>query len=169
MSQTISWFPVGDCVETSDCGDENQRCLNNYREVFLVPNPGPGKALRLNRKTDDGTHDAFRLPVLRPAGQHGIYNAQPFRLFDADAYMVNFTMRFLGTKGEAVEHEEGCDWCVSRVPEIFLNDEAKSPSLTGKKSADGGDLCTSADPRVCSKSCAEKWGLYSPKTVACTP
>ena len=97
----------GDCVETSDCGDENQRCLNNQCEyVFPVPNPGPGKALRLNRRRDDGTHDAFRLPVLRPAGQHGIYNAQPFRLFDADAYMVNFTMRFLGTKGEAVEHEK---------------------------------------------------------------
>ena len=38
----------------------------------------------------------FRIPVIRPTGQHGIYNAQPFRTFDADAFMVKLYSEVLG-------------------------------------------------------------------------
>ncbi|MCB9537662.1 MAG: hypothetical protein H6704_15530 [Myxococcales bacterium] len=38
----------------------------------------------------------------RPDGQHGVDDAQPFRVFDSDASMVNFTTRFLGTAGRVV-------------------------------------------------------------------
>ena len=50
-------------------------------------------------------------------GQHGIYNAQPFRNFDADAYMVNLP-RHLGTRGRDVTHRSG--WMCSNWYSQFL-------------------------------------------------
>lgn len=129
---------------------------------FDVPNSEPGKALRLNRKLDDGSFDAFRVPLLRPAGQHGIYNPQPFRPFDADAYMVSFTVRYLGSRGRAVAHEMGCDCSASALPNILVAGEASFPALQDR-------ACTSDDLRVCSASCAAAWGIVTPDVAACEP
>ena len=139
-------------------------------EVFFdLPRPEQGKALRVVHDRGDGTHDAFRVPVLRPAGQHGIYNAQPFRPFDADAYMVNFTLRFLGTNGREVDHVEGCDCVATRMTEIFLNDTKVSPSISGRAERVDSPFCTTEDLRICSAECAEKWGIESREKVTCVP
>ena len=131
------------------------------QEIFYdVPNSEPGKALRINREREDGSYDAFRVPLLRPAGQHGIYNAQTFRTFDTDAYMVNFTVRYLGTRGGAVEHLQGCDCTASSVPEYFRSGEANYPALDG-------EACTEQDLRICDETC--DWGLRTPEMLDCTP
>jgi hypothetical protein len=123
------------------------------QEVFFgVPHPPAGEALRHDRKRspEDPAHDALRVPVLRPAGQHGIYNAQPFRAFDADAFMVNFTTRFLGTAGRNVRHEAGCD-CSASAPGAY--------TLAGAPHAPVGRACTADALRVCSPECASAWGI----------
>ena len=131
------------------------------QEIFYdVPNSEPGKALRINRERDDGSYDSFRVPLLRPAGQHGIYNAQTFRTFDTDAYMVNFTVRYLGTRGGSVDHLQGCDCTASTVPEYFRSGEANYPALDG-------EACTEDDLRICDETC--DWGLRTPETLDCLP
>lgn len=138
--------------------------------LFDVPNPPPGDGLRLDLQRSDGTHDAFRIPMLRPAGQHGIYNAQPFRPFDADAFMVNFTARFLGTRGADVSHEAGCDCSASRPARFF---RGAAPAFPGQGVAcrDGADPLAEAPAtlRVCDPDCAEGWGLRTPERAVCTP
>ena len=133
--------------------------LRGQEVYFSVPRLSP--PLRHQIALDDGTHDAFRVPVLRPAGQHGIYNAQPFRTFDADAFMVNFTTRFLGTRGRAVDHPGGCDCSASRMATYALDGQPSYPSLER--------ACTLADLRVCSPECAAAWGITTPEAVSCVP
>jgi hypothetical protein len=96
--------------------------------------------------------------VLRPAGQHGIYNAQPFRTFDNDAFMVNFTTRYLGTGGRVTRHEAGCDCSASAVPNFTQN---------GQHLNTVGVLCDETRLRVCNAECAEGWGLRTPAEAAC--
>ena len=88
-----------------------------------MPNAGAGRALRSDQPRGDGTLDAFRIPLLRPGGQHGIYNAQSFRVFDNDAYAVNFTLRFLISGGADAGHKADCD-CSASAPPTFLLDGA---------------------------------------------
>ncbi|MCB9665974.1 MAG: hypothetical protein H6732_17845 [Alphaproteobacteria bacterium] len=142
-------------------------------ESFLdIPQADPGKALRRDHLRGDGTYDALRIPVLRPRGQHGIYNAQPFRVFDADAYMVDFTARFLATGGADVSHEPGCDCSASGVGAFTLDGVPRSPS-------GAPEACTRQSPfpvndqdptytlKVCSPACAAAWGLRTPAEAAC--
>ena len=105
---------VSDGLADFSCGDSDWSAMIGEHECpeevegqeiyFDVPNSEEGKALRINREREDGSYDAFRVPLLRPAGQHVTYNAQVFGTFDADAYMVNFTVQYLGTRGGQVEH-----------------------------------------------------------------
>ena len=118
-------------------------------------------ALRQNIQREDGSYDAFRVPLLRPAGQHGIYNAQVFREFDADTYMVNFTIRYLGSRGMAVDHLAGCDCTASSLPQFYREDEALFP-------AQDGEACTETDIRVCTDTCSE-WGMRTPAERVCSP
>jgi hypothetical protein len=136
------------------------------KPAFGVPHPEPGKALRIARARGDGSFDAFRMPLLRPAGQHGIYNPQPFRTFDADAYMVNFTARFLASQGKATGHVEGCD-CSYRSRAGFTL--AGKPDGPGLDNGAGCDDANSAYGKMCSPACADAWGLYSPPATACVP
>ena len=160
---------VSDGTATFTCGPSDWSALIGEngcpdevdgQEVFFdVPNPEPGKALRANWQRADGSWDAFRLPMLRPAGQHGIYNSQSFRTFDADAYMVNFTVRFLGTRGGTVEHVSGCDCSCSALPNFVAGGEPDDPAL--------GRACTGADVNVCRRACAEAWGIRTPEAAVC--
>lgn len=134
--------------------------LEGQEIFFTVPHPeAPEPPLRRDVQRPDGSYDAVRVPVLRPAGQHGIYNAQPFRVFDADAFMVNFTTRFLGTRGGSVSHEAGCDCSASALPNITLNGESITPALDRE--------CTPGDMRLCEASCAQAWGIETPSEAAC--
>jgi hypothetical protein len=130
--------------------------------LFDVPGPAPGKALRLDRPRGDGSFDGFRVPLIRPAGQHGIYNPQPFRTFDADAYMVSFTLRFLASRGRSVRHESGCDCSAASIPAISVAGMPSFPSF-------GDRACAPTDLKVCSEACATAWGIVTPPNVACTP
>jgi len=140
----------------SECPDE----LQGTEVFFGVPHPLAGQELRQDRVREDGTFDSFRLPVLRPAGQHGIYNSQPFRTFDADAYMVDFTVRFLGTGGARVEHESGCDCSASSLPGLVVDGEPSYPSF--------GEACTELDLNICSAECIQAWGISTPEEAVCT-
>ncbi len=161
---------VSDGTATWSCGPSDWSGVNGEsgcpealigQEVFFgVPHPPAGEALRHDRRRgpDDDAVDGLRVPVLRPAGQHGIYNAQPFRTFDADAFMVNFTTRYLGTAGRRTDHPEGCD-CSSAAP--------PAGTLRGRPHAPLGTACTAVDLRVCSPACANAWGLPGPARATC--
>ena len=161
---------VSDGTASFSCGDSDwsgrngeNKCPKEIQgqEVFFgVPHPPAGEELRINRPREDGTHDAFRIPLLRPAGQHGIYNSQSFRVFDADAFMVNFTARFLGTRGRDVSHETGCDCSASQIGQFSLDGIDVYPALIVK-------ACGEDDLNVCSAECAEAWGIITPEASAC--
>ena len=141
--------------------------MNGRCETFFpIPRPDSG-GLRLNWEHSDGRFNAFRLPLLRPAGQHGIYNAQPFRDFDADAYMVNFTLRFLGSRGAKVEHVEGCDCSASGLPNITVDGKDVNPGLFLRRNGQVDQSCQSTDLRVCSRECAAIWGIRTPVESVC--
>ena len=161
MGDGTAFFTCGDSdwsavIGENECPEE----LEGQEIFFPIPNPGAGGALRATRPRGDGTHDAFRIPVLRPAGQHGIYNSQAFREFDADAYMVDFTLRFLGSRGAEVSHESGCDCSATDMPPLLLNGEERF-------SAFGDRACTSDDLQICDPTCAEAWGLRTPAQATC--
>jgi hypothetical protein len=132
---------------------------------FPVPRPGDGKALRVVRPRADGTVDAFRMPLLRPAGQHGIYNPQPFRTFDADAYMVNFTARFLREGGTAASaaHVTGCDCAFVERASFVVDGAPAGPGLSG------GPVCPTTEDygRQCSAQCSNAWGLAAIPPAVC--
>ena len=161
---------VSDGLATFSCGNSDwsgkngeNGCPDELRgqEIFFpVPHSlNDEPPLRLNRQRADGSYDAFRIPLLRPAGQHGIYNPQPFRAFDADAFMVNFTTRFLGTRGGAVDHLSGCDCSASGLPQFTLNDEAIYPILNR--------ACEETDLRICDASCNAGWMIETPAVSTC--
>jgi hypothetical protein len=141
------------------CPDDLRGVFDGEEIFFDVPNPEPGQEMRLNHARDDGTYDAFRVPLLRPAGQHGIYNAQSFRVFDNDAFMVNFTSRFLATGGADASHEPGCDCSASAVGNITRDG---APYFAGL-----GRQCTTDDLKVCDATCAAAWGIQTPVEAAC--
>jgi dienelactone hydrolase len=122
---------------------------------FPLPRPPDGKGLRIARPRADGTFDAFRVPLLRPAGQHGIYNPQPFRTFDADAYMVSFTARFLRTAGARAEHVRGCDCGFAERVSFTVNGTPAGPGL---KNVNACPMSESYGKR-CSPECARAWGI----------
>ena len=144
-------------IGENECPDD----VTGQEVFFDVPNPEPGMALRANRERADGSYDAFRVPLLRPAGQHGIYNAQSFREFDTDAYMVNFTIRYLGSRGRDVDHLAGCDCSASTIPQLFRDDTELYPALNG-------EACSENDIKICAEEC-NGWGIYSPEQTVCTP
>ncbi len=161
VSDGAARFSCGPTDWSAIIGENECPAELDGEEVFFdVPNPEPGNELRVNRPRGDGTFDAFRIPMLRPAGQHGIYNAQSFREFDADAFMVNFTSRFLGTRGRAVDHPAGCDCSAPALAQFKLGDFNEFPALNRP--------CTENDLNVCSPECAEAWGLiHQPEVTVC--
>jgi hypothetical protein len=140
-------------------GENNCGELEGQDVTFPVPRPPAGEALRADWPRAEGGVDALRVPVLRPGGQHGIYNAQPFRAFDADAYSVNLTARFLATRGRVAGHAPGCDCSAAGLPGFTYNGEADTPSFE--------DGCQVDDLRVCDADCAAAWGLWLPEVAAC--
>jgi hypothetical protein len=152
---------VSDGQAEFSCGPSDWSALNGEsgcpkslegQEIF-VPIPYERKPLRLNRQRADQSYDGFRIPVLRPAGQHGIYNAQAFRKFDTDAFMVNFTTRFLGSRGRLVDHPQGCDCSIGAMHTFSLNDLVQNPALN--------QSCQTTDLKLCSDTCANAWGLIT--------
>ena len=136
-------------------------CPDEWEESgqqFPVPYAPQGLRLTIERET--GRFDALRVPLLRPTGQHGIYNAQPFRIFDHDAYMVNFTTRYLGSGGREVDHPEQCDCSASLIPEYTLNGRASYP-------VKGSSACEETNLRLCSDRCSASWGIRSRQVVEC--
>ena len=69
------------CEAFDGCPDTRWLCIKGQCEYVLTV-PRPAIPLRQNHDRGDGTFDAFRMPLLRPGGQHGVYNSQPFRIFD---------------------------------------------------------------------------------------
>jgi len=162
ISDGLAEFSCGDSdwsamIGENECPEE----LEGQEVFFDVPNPEPGQELRINRQREDGSYDAFRVPLLRPAGQHGIYNSQSFRRFDTDAYMVNFTVRYLGTRGQSVDHLEGCDCSASQTPQYLRDGEEIYPTLDEV-------ACSEEDLNICSEECLE-WGIVTPEQASCLP
>ena len=161
VSDGLSEYTCGDTDWSAMIGENG--CVGEYRGqelAFAVPAPEPGMELRQDRPRGDGTVDSLRVPLLRPVGQHGIYNSQPFRLFDVDTYMVNFTVRFLGSRGQNTNHETGCDCSAWDTPQFTVNGEVASPGL--------GEVCTEDDLKVCSDACASAWGFQPIEVAECT-
>ena len=129
-------------------------------ELFAVPTPPAGQELRIARKRADGSHDAFRIPLIRPVGQHGIYNPQPFRAFDADAYMQNWNSRFMLTRGVAVDHLAGCDCSGVRAPTFTVKGKAALPGVSAA-------ACEPGWFKTCSPACAAGFGLSDVADVVC--
>ena len=75
--------------------------------------------------------------------------------------MVNFTVRYLGSRGREVEHLSGCDCTASTVPQFFRDDIELTPALDER-------ACTEEDIRVCSEECAA-WGIETPSERVCVP
>jgi hypothetical protein len=162
------------CGPSDWSGPGENRCPPEFRgqEIFFpVPTPEPGNELRQNRARGDGSYDALRIPVLRPAGQHGIYNAQSFRVFDNDGYMVNFTLRFLGTRGRRVDEVPGCD-CSGALPNFRFNGFAAYPAFDRACQADDPAIPDIDEPEytmnVCSQACLDAWGIRTPAVSECT-
>ncbi|MBM4361081.1 MAG: hypothetical protein FJ104_00250 [Deltaproteobacteria bacterium] len=159
------------CLHSADWSASigENRCppeLDDTDTTFDVPGPPPGDALRADRARGDGTFDAFRVPLLRPAGQHGIYNPQPFRTFDADATMVSFVARYIATAARDVTHEAGCD-CTFAAPASFVRGGA--PAWPG---IEEGPSCPADDTRygkICSPECAAGWGFVPVPPAVCDP
>ena len=162
---------ISDGMAQFSCGDSDWSAMNGEHECpddvegqeifFDVPNPNDNQALRHNIQREDESFDAFRIPLLRPGGQHGIYNAQAFRVFDADAYMVNFTIRYLGSRGKEVNHESGCDCTANTIPQLYRGEEERYPAL-------GGEACTDLDINICPEEC-QIWGFATQEEVVCIP
>ena len=150
------------CGTDADCPDPNHGCMKGQCE-YIFPVPTPEEPLRQNHARGDGTFDAFRMPILRPAGQHGIYNSQPFRIFDHDTYAANFAIRFLATGGRAVDDVTGCDCSASSVPDYFLSNEPDAPTSLGARA------CTENDLKICSDRCLRAWDIRTPNVVSCQP
>lgn len=142
-----------------ECPDE----FEDQEVWFSPPRPDPGDALRIDRRRDgpDGRerYDAFRVPLVRPAGQHGIYNAQPFRVFDHDAYTVDLTLRFLATGGGRAGHEPGCDCTATGLPAFTLDGAPSHPSFDR--------ACLPDELKLCDPACAAAWGIRTPVEAAC--
>jgi hypothetical protein len=172
--ESLAPFVLFDIDDVSDgearfsCGDDDWSAMNGESGCTeglrasggRVPVPYLPGGLRVTVAREGGGADALRIPLLRPAGQHGIYNAQPFRPFDADAFMVNFTTRYLGTRGERVDHLSGCDCSASLIPSYSLNGAPTFPMR-------GGRACGEGELRVCDAACAEGWGIASAPQVEC--
>ena len=159
ISDNTAVFTCGDTDWSARFGENG--CLDEYEGyevLFPLPTPDVGKELRINREREDGSFDAFRIPVIRPTGQHGIYNAQPFRNFDADAYMVNFTIQFLGTRGRDVTHRSGCDCVATGIPNFLRDGEQMTP-------AQGDRVCYEDELNICDETC--DWGIQTPEVAHC--
>ena len=162
VSDGLAEYTCGDSDWSAYIGENG--CLDAYRGediFFTVPTPELGQELRWDRPRGDGTSDAIRVPLLRPIGQHGIYNSQSFRVFDNDSYMVNFTVRFLGSRGANTRHEPTCDCSASDLSTFTVSGEPSTPGLNA--------VCTEDDVKVCSEECADAWGLLPPPVAECTP
>ena len=162
VSDGLAEYTCGDSDWSAYIGENG--CLDAYRGediFFTVPTPERGQELRWDRPRGDGTSDAIRVPLLRPIGQHGIYNSQSFRVFDNDSYMVNFTVRFLGSRGANTTHEAACDCSAADLSTFTVNGEPSSPGLDA--------VCTVDDVKVCSADCAAAWGLLPPPIAECSP
>ncbi len=150
------------------------RCPDAFRtgdgqpeNFFDVPNPVPGDALRATRTRPDGHVDGFRIPLLRPAGQHGIYNAQSFRRFDNDAYAVNLTARFVATGGRDLSHETGCDCSASQAAAFEVDGDPAFPAQGRTCTAQPDPGNDPATLKVCDPTCATAWGLRTPDLASC--
>ena len=155
--QEESW--AGDW-DKHNCPEE----LIQSNQSFQVPTAEPGKTIRAVMERQEGRFDSVRMPLIRPTGQHGIYNPQPFRPFDADTHMSNYTLRFLGSGGARVDHVEGCDCSSLGAASWQLQGE---PTL-GLEGTDGA--CETKDLKVCSPACAKAWGIQGfSEPNACSP
>ncbi|MCC6215724.1 MAG: hypothetical protein IT376_12740 [Polyangiaceae bacterium] len=159
------------CLHSYDWSADNGEfhcpaAIDDTATTFDVPRPGPGQAMRQDRPRGDGSYDALRIPLLRPSGQHGIYNPQPFRAFDTDAYMVHFTARFMATRGGDVSHEPGCDCGYAELPRFEVGGAEAWPGV------DGVAACPTDDPtygKRCSAECTAAWGIVPLPPAVCAP
>jgi hypothetical protein len=172
--EALSPYALFDIEDVSDgaarfsCGDDDwsaligeSGCTEELRAAgALVAPPRLPGGLRLDVPRPGGGVDALRVPLLRPAGQHGIYNAQPFRPFDADAFMVNFTTRYLASRGRETGHLPGCDCSASALPAYSLNGAPAFPVRSSR-------ACGEDELRVCDAACAAGWGISSSPRAEC--
>ncbi len=158
MSEGRSNYP---CSGT-DLLDGELSCKTGPNARFTPPGEPVGKGMRATRVRADGTHDAMRIPYLFPHGQHGIWNAQKNRSWDADAHAVNFVSLFLRTGGKVVDVPVDCDCSATTTPTY---------SLDGKPIWFADDVpcdnATETQIRVCSASCAETLGMRTSELSAC--
>jgi hypothetical protein len=142
--------------------DGDLSCKTGPDQRFTPPGEPVGKGLRATHKRNDGTNDAMRIPYLFPHGQHGIWNAQKNRSWDADAHAVNFVSLFMRTGGNVVDIPVDCDCSASTTPTYAL--EGKPLWFAEDAPCDNA---MGTQIRVCSASCAQTLGMQTREHATC--
>ncbi len=158
LSEGRSNYP---CKGT-DLQDGDLSCKTGPDQRFTPPGEPVGKGLRATHKRNDGTNDAMRIPYLFPHGQHGIWNAQKNRSWDADAHAVNFVSLFMRTGGNVVDIPVDCDCSASTTPTYAL--EGKPLWFAEDAPCDNA---MGTQIRVCSASCAQTLGMQTREHATC--
>jgi len=148
--------------EGSDLQDGELSCKTGPTARFTPPGEPVDKALRATHKRNDGTNDAMRIPYLYPHGQHGIWNAQHRRSWDADAHAVNLVSLFMRTGGQRVDVPVDCDCSASTTPTYSLD----GTSIWFAEDAPC-DNAVDAQIRVCSSMCADTLGMRTREQATC--
>jgi len=158
LSEGRSNYPC----EGTDLQDGDLSCKTGPDKRFTPPGEPAGKGLRATRRRADGTNDAIRIPYLFPHGQHGIWNAQKKRSWDADAHAVNFVSLFMRTGGATVDVSVDCDCSASTTPTYTLDGQ---PIWF----ADDAPCDNSQETqiRVCSAACADELGMQTGAVSSC--
>lgn len=131
-------------------------------EEAEVPRPIDVPPLRATRVRADGSLDAMRIPYMNPRGQHGLYNAQKVRPFDADAFGVNITTLFLRSRGQQLDLPPDCHCTAERIPYFYLEGEE-----TWFSDFAPCDNVADLQIRICSAECVEALALRTPAEVMC--
>jgi hypothetical protein len=129
----------------------------------VFPLARPKTPLRATHTRADGSVDAMRIPVLHPVGQHGLYNAQRVRAWDADAFGVNLVTRYMLTRGRAIELSPDCHCSATTAPKYLLDGAEKTYS----DEAPCENTDTDIKIKLCTPECAMTLGLVTDGEVVC--
>ena len=71
---------------------------------------------------------------------------------------LNFTVKYLGSRGRDVIHRSGCDCVVSDIPNFERDGEQMTP-------AQGDRVCYEDELNICDETC--DWGIRTPEVANC--
>ena len=144
MTDWSAYIGENGCLEPTRGRTSSSPCRRQNRD----------KSCRDSR--GDGT-DAIRVPSCGPS-DNTASNSQSSRVFDNDTYMVNFTVRFLGSRG-AIPTKPGATALLQICRPLPSTATHHPDSMTPHRD----------DIKVCSDDCATAWGLLPPPAASAPP